>query len=247
MDDWVTVDDLRLSVHVARPSTTGPVPAVALCHGFPAGPRGASSSASTFPELAARIAREIGWLALTFNFRGTGSSEGDFSPLGWLADLRAVVDVLDARDDVRDVWLVGVAEGGTLALCTAAVDERVRGLAALAAPSSLRDWGRDPTRLVEYARRVGMIHTSGFPSSPGAWGRESAAVDATAVARKLSDRPVLLLHGSDDVVVDVEEARALQAELGATAELHVVRGAGHELRHDPRAIAALLGWLDRRY
>ncbi len=200
-----------------------------------------------FPELADRIAREIGWLALTFNFRGTGASQGDFSPAGWLADLRAVVGVLEARDDVRDVWLVGVAEGGTLAVCAAAADGQVRGLATLAAPSSLRDWGRDPTRLVEYARRVGMISTPGFPPSPGAWGRESAAVDARAAAPRLAGRPVLLLHGSDDAVVAVDDARSLQAALGPAADLRVVPGAGHELRHDPRAIAVLLGWLDRRY
>jgi putative redox protein len=33
---------------------------------------------------------------------------------------------------------------------------------------------------------------------------------------------------------------------GPTAELRVVHAAGHRLRHDPRAIAALLGWLDRQ-
>ena len=29
------------------------------------------------------------------------------------------------------------------------------------------------------------------------------------------------------------------------AELRIMNGAGHRLRHDPRAIAVLLGWLDR--
>jgi putative redox protein len=247
MDESITVDGLRLTAHVARPASPAKVSAVALCHGFPTGPRGSASSASTFPELADRIAREIGWLALTFNFRGTGSSEGDFSPGGWLADLGAVVEALSTREDVLDVWLVGIGEGGTLAVCTAAADPRVRGLATLAAPTSLRDWGRDPTRLVEYARRVGMIRTAGFPASPASWGRESAQVDAQLAAPKLQGRPILLLHGSDDAVVSVDDARALQAALGPAAELRVVPGAGNELRHDPRAIAVLLGWLDRRH
>jgi putative redox protein len=30
------------------------------------------------------------------------------------------------------------------------------------------------------------------------------------------------------------------------AELRLIPGAGHSLRHDPRAIAVLLGWLDRQ-
>ena len=29
-------------------------------------------------------------------------------------------------------------------------------------------------------------------------------------------------------------------------ELRLVNGAGHRLRHDPRAVAVLLGWLERQ-
>ena len=76
------------------PATAAPAPGVVLCHGFPTGPRGAITSATTFPELADRIARECGCVALTFNCRGTGASEGDFSVAGWLDDIRAAVDSL---------------------------------------------------------------------------------------------------------------------------------------------------------
>jgi putative redox protein len=245
MDEWITVNGLRLAAHVARPPGGAPVPAVVLCHGFPSGPRGAASSASTFPELADRIAREIGWHAVAFNLRGTGTSEGDFSPSGWLDDLGAVIDLTHERDDVRDLWLVGVAEGGTFAMCAAARNDRVRGLATLAAPASLREWGRDPTRVVEHARRVGMIRSDDFPSSANAFGRELSAVDAQAVGARLTGRPVLILHGADDAIVTTDDARSLQAAVGRDAELRIVPGAGHELRHDPRAIAVLLGWLDR--
>jgi putative redox protein len=31
-----------------------------------------------------------------------------------------------------------------------------------------------------------------------------------------------------------------------SADLRMIAGAGHHLRHDPRAIAILLGWLDRQ-
>jgi putative redox protein len=217
-----------------------------LCHGFPTGPRGSSASAATFPELADRIARDAGWFALAFNSRGTGGSDGDFSASGWLADIGTAVDALSDRDDVRGVWLAGVGEGGTLALCAAAEDPRVRGCAVLAARTSLRDWARDPTRLVAFARRVGMIRTPGFPASVSAWGRELTAVDAVAAARKLAPRPLLVLQGTDDVSVLLEEARSLVDAAGPAGELVVVPAGGHELRHDPRAIASLLGWLDRQ-
>ena len=63
-------------------------------------------------------------MVLTFNFRGTGTSEGDFSAAGWLDDLRAAVTALAARDGVRTVWLAGFGHGGTFAVCEAASDER---------------------------------------------------------------------------------------------------------------------------
>ena len=241
----VTADGLRLATYVARPPGSGRVPAVVLCHGFPTGARGAATSARTYPELADRIAREAGWLAAALNFRGTGESEGDFSIDGWRADLSAAVDALAARDDVRGIWTVGVAEGGTIAVCQAAGDDRVHGVATLAAPRSLAEWTRDPGRLLAHARRIGMIRDPSFPSDRPAWERQLASLDAVAAARVLAPRPLLVIHGIDDDVVDVSDARALADAAGDHAELRVVHAAGHRLRHDPRAVAMLLGWLER--
>lgn len=216
-----------------------------LCHGFPTGPRGAITSATTFPELADRITRETGCVALAFNCRGAGASEGDFSVAGWLDDIRAAVGELDDRPEVNGVWLVGVAEGGALAITVAATDQRVHGVATLAAPLTLGEWARETGRLLEYARRIGMVRTPGFPESISEWSREVAAIDAGASARELAPRPLFVLHGSDDEEVSLDDARLLADAAAPSSELRVVQAAGHELRHDPRAIAALLGWLDR--
>ncbi len=245
MDSTITSEGHQLAAHLARPPGTGRVPGLVLCHGFPSGPRGATTSGATYPELADRIAREAGWIVLTFNFRGTGDSEGDFSIAGWLADQRAAVDELASRDDVTGVWMAGSSLGGTLAVCAAADDERVRGLATLAAPSSLRDWARDPGRFLEHARRMGVLRTPGFPRDSAAWIHEIVGMDPLAAAARLPPRPFLVLHGSDDDVVPVADARAL-ADAARGSELRVVHAAGHRLRHDPRAAAALLGWLDRQ-
>jgi uncharacterized protein len=245
MDDTITSDGLQLAAHFARPAgSSGRSPAVVLCHGFPSGPRGAATSAATYPELADRVARDADWTALTFNFRGTGTSEGDFSIEGWTEDLRAAIGVL--ADDANGVWVVGMGEGGAVAVCEAARDDRVRGVATLGAPISLREWSRDPTRLIAHARRIGMMHTPGYPADPGAWGREVTALDPRAAARALAPRPLLILHGSVDEVVPPSDARALADAAGSTAELRLVHAAGHRLRHDPRAVAVLLGWLVRQ-
>jgi putative redox protein len=54
-----------------------------------------------------------------------------------------------------------------------------------------------------------------------------------------------LMHGSDDEIVPTADSRVL-AEAHGSAELQIISGAGHRLRHDPRAMAILLGWLDRQ-
>ena len=242
-----TPDGTVLAAHWARPATSGVAPGLVLCHDFPTPPRGSLASGLTFPELADRIAAEGGWRVLTFNFRGTGGSHGDFSIHGWEADLRFAVDQVaaDADGGDGDVWVVGTGVGGALALGVGARDPRVRGIAALGAPVDLRDWARDAQRFARHCRTMGVFESDDAPVDQGAWARELAAVDAVTSARRFAPRPLLLIHGTDDDVVPVTDAERLAAAHGH-AELRVVTNGGRRLRHDPRAVALLLGWLDRQ-
>lgn len=238
-------DGVRLRGHLAEPGPGGRTLGVVLCHGFPIGPRGAITAAATFPELADRTARISGWTALAFNLRGTGASEGDFDADGWLADLHAAVGYLADRDDITGVCVIGFGEGGTFAVCEAETDDRVIGVAAVAAPLRIGEWAQHPARLLEHARRIGMVRTAGFPADPLAWGKGIASLDARLSAKELAPRPLLVLHGSEDEIVSAADARALADAGLPNSELHVVYGAGQRLRHDPRAIATLFGWLER--
>ena len=91
-----------------------------------------------------------------------------------------------------------------------------------------------------------MISDPDYPRDVVRWAKAVGDLDPEADAARLPQRPLLVLHGSDDDVVSVDDARAVAAAAGASAELRVVYKAGHRLRHDPRAVAALLGWLDRQ-
>jgi len=244
VNETIISDGLRLATYYARPAKPpAVVSGLVLCHGFPRGPRGAATSGATYPELADRLARDASWVVLTFNFRGTGGSEGDFSIGGWRADLRAAISALSGAG-VAGIWLAGVGEGGSLAICEAAADEGIRGVAALGAPAAIDD--RRGGRILDLARNAGMIRSPGFPADTAAWDREVAAVDVPAAARRIPPRPLLVVHGSYDEVVPVADARAIGDAAGPGAELRVVHAAGHRLRHDPRAIALLLGWLERQ-
>jgi uncharacterized protein len=247
MVDVVNSGGLRLAAHLARPSTVVAPgnPGLVICHGFPSGPKSARTSGQTYPELAERLAADAGWTVLTFNFRGTGKSEGDFSLSGWLDDVRAAVDHLLGLGDVNGVWLAGASTGGSLAICAAGEDDRVRGVAALSARADFDDWASHPRKFLEHAREIGVIRNTQFPADVDVWVRELRETRPLSLVTKLAPRPLLLLQGGDDDVVPAIDARAL-ADCHGSAELRIISGAGHRLRHDPRAIAVLLGWLERQ-
>lgn len=248
MEQTIRSGRLRLHGHLALPppAATAPGrPGLVVCHGFPIDARGAASSGQTYPELADRLAAEAGWAVLTFNFRGTGASEGDFSLGGWLADLRAAVDHLMASGAAEGVWIAGSSTGGSLAICEAGEDQRVLGVAALSARADFDDWAAHPRRFLEHARAIGVVRHRDFPPRMEEWTLELRELRPLALAAKLAPRPLLLVQGSDDDMVPALDARAL-ADCHGSAELRIINGAGHRLRHDPRAVAVLLGWLERQ-
>lgn len=235
-----------LAAHIAEPTGSAPDrPGLVICHGFPSGVGGGHNSWVTFPDLAERIASKLGWVVLTFTFRGCGDSMGDFSLGGWLDDVGAAVEALHRRRDVRGIHVAGFGTGGALAICQAARDERIRGVAALAAPADFDDWARNPRRLLVFARKMEIIDNPKFPRSFDAWAQELQSIRAVAAVEKLRPRPLLVVHGSEDESVPVFDGRVI-GDAHANADLRIIAGAAHHLRHDPRAIATLMGWLERQ-
>jgi putative redox protein len=244
---FTSTDGIGIWGHLARPrSAPGTrVPGLVIGHGFPNGRGGGRLSAKSFPELADRIATELGWVVMVITFRGCGESEGDFSLQGWLEDLQAASDRLHQEESVGGVWMAGYGTGGALTVCAAAADSRVRGVAAIGAPADFDDWASHPRRLLLHAREVGIIRSSSFPAAFDLWSRQLREIRAVAAAPLLYPRPLLVMHGSDDESVPVFDARVL-ADAHGGADLRIIEGASHQLRHDPRAVAVLLGWLDRQ-
>jgi len=233
-----------LEGHLAPGQGSKPGPGLLLLHGFPSGSLSAENVGKDQPELADRIAIEMGWTVLTVRLRGCGSSTGDFSLASWVDDARAGLRHL--RSIVKDdaVWLVGFGTGGAVGLTAAVDDEDVRGAALVATPADFDDWAKSPERLLAHAHEVGVIKTPSFPEDLAAWKAELSAIRATKAAELFAPRPLLVLHGADDEAVPPFDARMV-ADAHGEAELRFISGASHQLRHDPRAIAVLLGWLER--
>lgn len=238
--------DIDLAAHLARPSRSASrTQALLLCHGFPPPTVGAAGAALDYPELADRLSATLDWSVLAFTMRGCGESEGSFSLGGWLDDVGAAVEELRSVAAVDQVWLAGFGTGGALSICAGGrLTDTVAGVAALGAPADFDDWAGHPRRLLQHSRDLGVIRGQAFPASFDSWSRELRRIRPSADAAALAPRPLLVVHGSEDEVVPSFDARVL-CDAHGSAELRLISGAGHALRHDPRAVAVLMGWLDR--
>jgi dipeptidyl aminopeptidase/acylaminoacyl peptidase len=97
---------------------------IVLCHGF------TGIKESILPQYAEAFAHS-GFIALTFDYRGFGESDGQRGRLLWqeqVADIRNAVTYIGARPEVdaQRIGLWGTSYGGALAPCAFALDDRAR-------------------------------------------------------------------------------------------------------------------------
>lgn len=238
------VDEVNIAGQLYLPDGQVPHPAVCICHGIPAGIPDPSSRG--YPELAERICRE-GMAVFIFNFRGTGVSGGNFDIRGWTVDLKAIVDYLWtlAEIDRLHLSLLGFSAGAAVSICVASQDNRVSSVAACACPAQFTLFTKaDDTRsLLEHFRRIGLIRDRDFPHSVEEWRDGFGLISPIDYVGGIAPRPLLLVHGSSDEVVDVSHAYRLYDKAGEPKELVIVDGAEHRLRRDESAMATVIGWL----
>ncbi len=218
-------------------------PAIVICHGFKG-----FKDWGFFPTLAVTLA-EAGYLAVSFNFSGSGIGERpeEFDEVeqfergtlsGDLYDLDCVLDQLLAGNlpgptPRGPVGLVGHSRGGGICLLQAAADARI---GCLATWNSVATFARFDREQVEQWRRDGF-----FPIQNARTGqtfrlhramlddleRNRASFDLPAAAGRLS-APWLIVHGAADETVPLAEAEQLDAAATApTTRLVAIAAAGH--------------------
>jgi pimeloyl-ACP methyl ester carboxylesterase len=198
-------------------------PTVILAHGW-------GSNKSAMLDRAALLHES--YHLLLFDFRNHGQSEGDMTTQGVResADLRAMVDWLEATKGPDRIAVLGASMGGASALAAADRDERIDAVIAESTHATLAN--------AIQAR----LDVAGYPlSMPASWaillgsllrtGEDASSVDPIQAVARLEERPVLLLYGGlDDSIgpTDAEDMRDAAAEAGTDVELHVCPAAGHD-------------------
>jgi len=241
-DVTLDLDGLKIAGQLYLPGGQAPYPVVAICHGIPA--RIPDPAERGYPLLAERICRE-GLAVFIFNFRGTGTSGGNFDMRGWLADLEAVIDFLWNLPEVdrSHLALLGFSGGAAVSVCVAAQDKRVSSVATCACPARFDLLTGDIGSFIERFRSIGIIRDKDFPHSIAEWLEGFRRVSPIDYVADIAPRPLLLVHGDKDEVVDVSQAYMLYQKAGEPRELAIIDGAGHRLRLDERAMALVINWL----
>ncbi len=237
-------DGLKLKGQLFIPEKT-PCPVLCLCHGMPRGGT-ADPNDRGYAGLAERFTEE-GFLAVIFNFRGSGESEGNFDICGWTRDLKVVLDYICKMEESEQdkVALMGFSAGAAVSIYVAAQDRRVSSIIACACPDTSRlakNRELAQTVIADY-RKMGVIKDTNFPPSLQAWMQGFAEIYSDKWIDKLSPRPILIIHGDQDDVVSPDSAFNLYKRAGDPKEILIVKGAGHRLRISEQAMDHALGWL----
>ncbi len=238
------VDGLRIVGQLYLPTGKPPYPTLCVCHGIPAG--NSAPGDRGYPLLAERICRQ-GFAVLIFNFRGTGDSGGNLDILGWTRDLKAAIDYLYPLPEVdrSHLSLLGFSAGAAISVYRAAQDSRVSSIIACACPAEFTFLTEtdEPQSIIDHFRSIGIIRDRDFPYSAQEWLNGFSLVSPIKYIAQIAPRPVLLVHGSRDELVNVSHAYKLYARAGEPKQLIIIDGAEHRLRQNDRAMAIIIDWL----
>jgi dipeptidyl aminopeptidase/acylaminoacyl peptidase len=228
---------IRLGGILVRPNTAGARPAIVLLHGFqPPGTNGAALMA----PMAARFAA-LGYVALALSMRGWPPSEGvDDCGLRQPDDIAAALEWLARQSgvDPNRLAVLGLSQGGQVALLTGARSKRARAIVAAYPVADVERWKATTT----------------FPGIPGYISRvcEPGGADRRSPVTVVADisAPILLIHGKADTRVPTEQTTLMRDALrraGREVEMVLVPEMAHgfPILQPPASREPLLAFLTR--
>ncbi|MGI6004103.1 MAG: alpha/beta hydrolase [Christensenellales bacterium] len=202
---------------------------------------------------------ESGYTPVCIDMRAHGKSGGERLSFGYheVSDVGAVIEWLQKQERFSEspVILYGLSMGGSTAINTAAASQRVDGVIAVSAFSSMQD------QIADYMRKDGAPETFVSVFRPFVnlalrikFGVSPVKDSPAQAIRHIGDRPLLIVHGDGDAQTHVSQAEKLyQNSASSRGELWIVPGADHLIVTDlPEASGELyrqkiIGFLNEHF
>ncbi|HVQ27979.1 MAG TPA: alpha/beta fold hydrolase [Vicinamibacteria bacterium] len=184
-----------------------------------------------------------GIAVMRFSFSGNGASEGRFDDATPTKEVEDLGSVLDAFAGWR-VACVGHSMGGAVALLRAARDPRIAVLVSLAGMFHVEDFMR---------RHFGHLAPGdpmlGKPACP--WNlkleEDARRIGSLTDAASCIHVPWLLVHGTADELVPLQDSVDARAAAGGRAELVTLESADHRFTGAHEALVrAVVPWIARQ-
>ena len=255
---YSTADGTELKLSLARPAGDGPFPAIVFIHGG-----GWYSGSRDAYQQEIREAAERGYVAATISYRlmqvneekkETTTAEPNFP--AQIHDAKAAIRWLRASADQYHVdpdriGVTGSSAGGHLSLLLGLTDSE----SGLGGDGGHPDQSSRVQAVVNFFGPTDMAAC--YETSSVAWifrlfmeGTPSEAAETYQTASPVSyvssdDPPVLTLHGNQDALVPVAQAKLLDEKMkaaGAPHELVVLKNQGHGFRGDAQQKAMQAMW-----
>lgn len=166
---------------------------------------------------------------LLLDHRGHGESDGVRTTIGYeeRLDVPPAVDFLLGRG-LGPVGIYGMSMGGAIAIQAAAEDRRIAAVLvdspfarlrwAVQQSANLRGW---PTQITPVLAYLGCLTTALHLRY------RMQAFDPIEVVDRISPRPILIVHGTEDDIVPVASAHALYERANEPKELWLLDGLKH--------------------
>lgn len=195
-----------------------------------------------FVKALAEGLAKAGIPALRFSFAGNGGSEGRFADSNItkeVGDLGAVLDALEGHI----LWYVGHSMGGAVGVLRASQDRRIRFLVSLAGMVHTGDFARREFGMAKPGEGF-MWDDEACPLSQ-AYMDDLEKIDSVVNYAPSIRVPWLLVHGSEDDVVPLQDARDILARANHSKELFEIPGSGHVFSGEATAamVEKVVGWV----
>ena len=243
----IQVDCMNLLGELRRPEKGSVFPALCICHGIPSG-QPPDPTDGGYPVLAETFTG-AGFITLIFNFRGTGQSEGNFDILGWTRDLSAALDCFCYCDgvDTERLSVMAFSGGAMTAIYVTARDARIKALVSCCSPVSITFAKKieDVEAFIDNQRQISISRDSLPTQTPEQIMENFKRADPLLCVDRISPRPLLVIHGDKDDLVDPAQAYMIYEKAKEPKELAMIAGAGHRLRHEEDAMKVATDWLKK--